>query len=85
MQNDKITKQRRVAGSFDQKFSGRLLTRDEVASLYGLSKRWLEVAPSKNQGPPIVRISPRMVRYRASDIEAWIETCVDQQNGSDRP
>lgn len=56
----------------------RLLTRDEVEDLFGLSKRWLEVAATRGEGPPIVRISPRMVRYRVSDIEAWIEGCVDR-------
>lgn len=56
--------------------STRLLTRTEVAEVYGLSKRWLEVAATKGQGPPMVRISARMVRYRACDIEAWIEARV---------
>ena len=55
----------------------RLLTRDEVASLFGVSKRWLEVAATKQQGPPMVKITSKMVRYRARDVEAWIESHVD--------
>jgi len=55
----------------------RLLTRTEVAEIFGLSKRWLEVAACQGEGPPIVRITPRMVRYRFADIEAWIEAHTD--------
>ncbi len=56
----------------------QLLTRDEVANYFGLSKRWLEIAATRGQGPPIVRISPRMVRYRIADILDWIESFVDR-------
>lgn len=62
-------------------FQTRLLTRKEVADLFGLSKRWLEVAAYRGVGPPMVRITPRMVRYRACDVEAWIEAHVDCGNG----
>ena len=51
----------------------RLLDRDEVEALYGISCRFLEVAATKGGGPPMIRISRRMVRYRISDIEAWLE------------
>lgn len=50
----------------------RLLSRDEVAARFGISRRWLELAAHKGEGPPMVKISRRMVRYRASDIEAWL-------------
>ena len=48
-----------------------LLSRDDVVSLYGVSKRYLETAPSRGEGPPIIRIG-RSVRYRVVDIETWI-------------
>lgn len=54
----------------------RLLDRREVEEHYGITKRFLEVAASKREGPAMVRIG-RLVRYRASDIEAWIEKCID--------
>lgn len=63
----------------------RLLTRDEVADLYGLSKRWLEVAATKGEGPPLVRISARMVRYRVCDIDHWIEAHVTDRSGNVSP
>ena len=55
----------------------RLLTRDEVAQVFGLPKRWLEIAACQGTGPPIVRITRKMVRYRFRDVEAWIEAHVD--------
>lgn len=50
----------------------RLMTRDEVAETYGVSKRHLELAPSRGDGPAFVRIG-RSVRYRPIDVEAWLE------------
>jgi predicted DNA-binding transcriptional regulator AlpA len=49
----------------------RLLTRGEVASLYGIGKRFLELAPSRGNGPRFVRVG-RSVRYRVSDVDDWI-------------
>lgn len=53
-----------------------LLTRDEVQARYGLSRRWLELAAHRGEGPAMVKISRRMVRYRAADIEAFINARV---------
>jgi predicted DNA-binding transcriptional regulator AlpA len=50
----------------------RLLTRAEVEERFGVSKRYLEVAALRGNGPRIVRLG-RMVRYRAKDIQDWIE------------
>ncbi|SIO07311.1 helix-turn-helix transcriptional regulator [Vannielia litorea] len=51
----------------------RLLSRDEVAEIYGISKRFLETAAMRDASPPAVRLGHRTVRYRVADIEAWIE------------
>lgn len=50
----------------------RLLSRDDVAERFGLSRRWLELAAHKGEGPPMHKISRRMVRYKPSDVEAWL-------------
>lgn len=50
----------------------RLMDRREVERRYGIAKRFLEVAAVRGEGPPMVKIG-RLARYRASDIEAWIE------------
>ena len=48
-----------------------LLTRLEVQDRFGIPKRYLEVAVSRGEGPPFVRFG-RTVRYRVSDLMAWI-------------
>lgn len=50
----------------------RLLSRSDVAIRFGISKRYLEIAAMRGEGPRIVRIG-RLVRYRVKDIKAWIE------------
>ena len=50
----------------------RLLTRREVEDRFGITKRFLEVAVMRGNGPPFVKVG-RLVRYRASDLRAWIE------------
>lgn len=49
----------------------KLLSRDEVEAHYGISKRFLELAVLRGDGPPRVKIG-RLVRYCATDIDAWI-------------
>jgi predicted DNA-binding transcriptional regulator AlpA len=58
-----------------QHHSARLLTREEVANHFGLSKRFLEISSTKNDGPPFVRIG-RSVRHHAIDVHSWIKICV---------
>lgn len=50
----------------------RLLSRDEVENIYGITRRFLERCGTRGDGPVYIRVG-RLVRYRASDIEAWIE------------
>lgn len=51
----------------------RLLTRDQVESHFGLSRRFLEVAAVRGDGPPFFKIN-RSVRYRVGDVREWIES-----------
>jgi hypothetical protein len=48
-----------------------LLSRDEVEALFGIPKRFLELAAGKKNGPIFVKIG-RLTRYRVQDVEAWI-------------
>lgn len=52
--------------------AGRLLSRDDVEQEFGIKRRWLELAAMNGDGPPMVRISARMIRYRRKDIEDWL-------------
>lgn len=59
-----------------QEEADRLLSRDEVEKRFGISRRFLEQAAHRRDGPCIIRIG-RSVRYRVRDIEMWIETRAD--------
>lgn len=50
-----------------------LLSRAEVQERFGLSRRFLEIAAVRGDGPPMFKLG-RAVRYRTGDLRAWIET-----------
>jgi len=50
----------------------RLMSRKEVQDEFGLSENLLEKLAVRGGGPIMTKISARMVRYRRSDIEAWL-------------
>jgi predicted DNA-binding transcriptional regulator AlpA len=53
-----------------------LLDTRQVADLLGMSVAWVEIARHKGSGPAYVRVTPRCVRYRRSDVKAWLnERC----------
>ena len=51
----------------------RLLSRDEVEAEYGITRRWLELAALSGNGPPMIRLSGRMIRYRRGVFEDWLD------------
>jgi predicted DNA-binding transcriptional regulator AlpA len=67
----------------------KLLSRDEVEAWFGISKRFLELAVRKNNGPVFVKVG-RLTRYRVRDVETWITknrydgrgSVADQDGGS---
>jgi predicted DNA-binding transcriptional regulator AlpA len=48
------------------------LTQNAVAEMLGTSVRHLERLRQRGDGPRFVRIGARAVRYRESDVRAWI-------------
>lgn len=50
----------------------RLLTRRDVEEIFGITRRFLELAALKGNGPTMIKIG-RSVRYRSSDIREWID------------
>ena len=50
-----------------------LLDQRQAAVRLGLpSARTLETWRHRGYGPPFLRLSPRLVRYRSSDIDQWL-------------
>jgi predicted DNA-binding transcriptional regulator AlpA len=51
-----------------------LLTRQDVEKAFGFpTKRCLELASQSGGGPALIRIG-RLVRYRRSDVRAWLNS-----------
>jgi predicted DNA-binding transcriptional regulator AlpA len=51
----------------------RLLLPEQVAGLTGLSTETLAQWRSQRRGIPYLKISHNCVRYRQSDLDAWVE------------
>lgn len=53
-----------------------LLDTDAVARWLGVSTKWLEMARSggNNFGPPHVKVTARLVRYRRGDVLAYLRS-----------
>ncbi len=51
-----------------------LLSRDDIERDYNLTRRWLELAALSGDGPPMVRLSRRMIRYQRGAFEDWLAT-----------
>ncbi|MEO0644352.1 MAG: AlpA family transcriptional regulator [Pseudomonadota bacterium] len=54
-------------------YGKRLLSRDDIEAEYGITRRWLEIAAHRGSGPPMRKISRRMVRYDRAEFEAWLD------------
>lgn len=50
----------------------KLLTRAEVEAHFGITRRFLETAAVRGDGPSFCKIG-RSVRYRVADLREWIE------------
>ena len=50
-----------------------LLTTAELAAWLGVTKAWVELGRVKNFGPPYLRLSAQMIRYRRSEVKAWLQ------------
>jgi len=56
----------------DSLTSGSLLTEAQVASALGLSKATLRKWRCQRHGPAFLRLSRRCIRYRSSDVQAFV-------------
>jgi len=58
----------------------RLLNSEEASQYLGLKKQTLEVWRILGKGPRFIRAG-RVVRYRASDIQDWLDSNLIQSTG----
>lgn len=65
-------KLRAVPKPQDAEAQDRLLTRLEVAERYGCSVRTVIRMDEQGEGPKPMRIGPRMIRYRESEVESYL-------------
>jgi len=49
------------------------MTTAETASWLGVSRVWMEQQRWKGQGPPYIRLSAGLIRYRRDQVLAWLE------------
>ena len=57
-----------------------LLNTAQAAHYLSLRPATLEHWRMTRNGPPFVRVGPRIVRYRRTDLDVWIESCVETRN-----
>lgn len=55
-----------------------LLDSRTLARLLHVSVQWLEIGRSVGYGPKPVRLNKRVVRYRRSDVVAWLRSRSEQ-------
>jgi predicted DNA-binding transcriptional regulator AlpA len=52
----------------------RVLGRDKVIALLGISKMTFDRIEQRGDGPRRVRLSSRRIGYRVSDVKAWLDS-----------
>jgi predicted DNA-binding transcriptional regulator AlpA len=52
--------------------SDDMLNTTEVAEWFGVSTQFLEIGRHLGYGPPFIRLTPRIVRYRRDDVLDWL-------------
>lgn len=57
--------------SFEVHNPDETLRRKQAAEYLAISQSWLRELERKGEGPPAIRISDRIVRYRVGDLDQW--------------
>lgn len=50
----------------------RLLRTCDAAGLLGIREKTLQLWRREGKGPTYIRVGPRLVRYRLSDLATWL-------------
>ncbi len=57
----------------------RLLTEEELARVLHVELQQVEKMRARREGPPVVRVAPRTIRYRPADVERWLAARTTQR------
>ena len=60
-----------------------LMKENEAAKYLGMSLSWMQRSRWDGSGPPFVKLN-HAVRYRQSDLEAWIEARLQRSTSETR-
>lgn len=61
-----------------------LLDQSRVAEILGTTTKFLEARRVRGGGPPFIRVG-RLVRYRRSDVIAWLDSRCCTSTSTPRP
>jgi predicted DNA-binding transcriptional regulator AlpA len=50
----------------------QLYTTKQLAGLLAVSEAWVEICRHKGEGPKWIALGPRCIRYKRSDVLAWL-------------
>jgi excisionase family DNA binding protein len=73
------------SGCAEARLVTKLLATDEVAEMTGLSRETLAQWRWLRKEIPFVRLGTKCVRYRQSDIDAWLEKRLVSVNSGGTP
>jgi excisionase family DNA binding protein len=73
------------SGTTDARVTTKLLTTDDVAEMTGLSPETLAQWRWLKKEIPFVRLGKKCVRYRQSDIDAWLEKRLVSVTSGEKP
>jgi hypothetical protein len=51
-----------------------LLSSRQLALWLGVTEQWVEAGRLKGYGPPFVKLSSKLIRYRRDDILKWLRS-----------
>jgi len=57
----------------------RLLTVKQTADILGITEKSLRNRIDRNEGPPLIRLSPRTLRYSEKELMDWIASRAETQ------
>jgi predicted DNA-binding transcriptional regulator AlpA len=50
----------------------QLYSTKQLAKLLAVSEAWVEICRHRGEGPRWIKLSPRCIRYKRTDVLAWL-------------